>query len=368
MSQSAEADATNINFTVAEWTDESVPALLDLTRATLGTGGAVAKTEEFWAWKHQANPFGRSYGNMALDPSVADAEGCPRVVSLRVLLRWRFRSPDGAIVPAARAVDTATHRAYQRRGLFSRLTQRAIADLTVDGTRLIYNTPNAKSLPGYLKMGWRMVDKRSLLMRPLRPLRMAWRMARRTPQGVTAASSAFFDEGVILPWAAFIERHGAAAFALAEEWERLRPCTGLRTERSQAYYAWRYGLHPNVTYFVCPLWQAGQVEDSLAGFAVVRPNLRFGAQEVVLCEMALAEPSPQLGRELARSLARHSRADYIVAHFAAGSVERRSLRAAGFRRVPRQGMTFTVRPLAEMPLDPCSPEAWDLTLGDLEVF
>ena len=33
---------------VVEWTDEDVSRILDLTQATLGTGGAVAKTEAFW--------------------------------------------------------------------------------------------------------------------------------------------------------------------------------------------------------------------------------------------------------------------------------------------------------------------------------
>lgn len=275
------------------------------------------------------------------------------------------------VVRAARAVDTATHPDCQRRGIFSRLTQQAIADLSADGTRLIYNTPNAKSLPGYLKMGWQMVDKRPIYLLPLRPLRMAWRRIRGSTQDVDASPGAVFDERVIMPWAEFAERHGAEAFTLAESWERRRRRVGLRTERSEAYYSWRYARHPHTAYSVCPLWERGKADTSLAGFAVVRANLRFGWQEAVLCEMVLAEPSPGLGRRLLREVARHTRGDYVAAHFAPGTVEWGSLRRSGFVAAPRQGMTFTVRPLSELPelpVDPRAPAAWDTALGDLEVF
>ncbi len=52
---------------ILDWTDESIPRLLELSRATLGAGGAVAKTVAFWRWKHCDNPFGRSYGVYVMD-------------------------------------------------------------------------------------------------------------------------------------------------------------------------------------------------------------------------------------------------------------------------------------------------------------
>ncbi len=353
------------DFSVVEWTDESVPMLLDLARTSLGAGGAVAKTEAFWQWKHRENPFGRSYGIVALD-GAASGEG-RHAAAVRMLLRWRFRASDGETVRAARAVDTATHPDHRRRGLFARLTQQAIADLTADGTRLIFNTPNAYSLPGYLKMGWQAVDSRPIYLRPLRPLRMALRRVR--PVAPNAGKmDEFFDEEAILPWTEFVKRHAAQAFELAETWEQRRRPAGLRTERSQAYYSWRYGRHPHVTYWVCPVWMPGQANSILAGFAVLRPNVRAGWQEAVLCEMALAEPARELGRRLARRLIAHTRADYIAAHFARGTTELESLQRTGFFRLPKRGMTFAVRPLAELPVDPAAPAAWDMTLGDLEIF
>jgi len=352
-------------FTVVEWTDRSVPMLLDLARTSHGAGGAAAQSEAFWQWKHQDNPFGRSYGIVALDESAGG--DCRRVASVRMLLRWRFRTSAGETVRAARAVDTATRPGYRRRGLFARLTQQAIADLTADGTHLIYNTPNAYSLPGYLKLGWRAVESRPIYLRPLRPLRMALRRIRPMAPA-SGALQGFFDSAVMLPWNEFVERHAVQAFELAEAWEQRRRRAGLRTVRSQAYYSWRYGRHPHATYWVCPVWMPGQANSILAGFAVLRPNIRSGWQEAVLCEIALAEPARELGRRLARRLIAYTRADYIAAHFARGTVELECLRQAGFFRLPNRGMTFAVRPLAELPVNPAAPEAWDMTLGDLEVF
>jgi GNAT superfamily N-acetyltransferase len=67
--------------------------------------------------------------------------------------------PDGTTINAVRAVDTATHPDWQGRGIFSRLTLGALDDLRDDGVDCVFNTPNDKSRPGYLKMGWQQVGK-----------------------------------------------------------------------------------------------------------------------------------------------------------------------------------------------------------------
>ena len=347
---------------ILDWTDESIPRLLELSRATLGAGGAVAKTVAFWRWKHCDNPFGRSYGVYVMDAAPA------RVAAMRILLRWQFAAPHGAVIRAARAVDTATHPDYQRRGLFSQLTRQAVAGLQRDGTTLIFNTPNAKSLPGYLKMGWSLVDKRTIYVRPLRPMRMLRRRLRPPELPATDDASAFFDPATILPWSAFVQQYGSEFPRLLDEWERNRTQCGWRTPRSEAYYAWRYGQHPHVTYYVHALPAASDSGRCLDGFCVLRPNVRHGWQEVVLCELVLADPSVDAGRRLVRSLLTGLRADYVAAHFAPGSIEYRCVRRCRFLPVPGQGMTFTVRPLCDAPANFTHADDWDLSLGDLEIF
>ena len=347
-------------FRIMQWNDESLPRMLDLARTTLGAGTAVAKTEDFWRWKHIANPFGRSYGIYAVD------EVSHRLASLRLLLPWRFLGMDGEEMLAARAVDTATHADFQRRGLFTRLTVQAIEDLAEAGTALIFNTPNEKSLPGYLKMGWTLVDKRSIYVRPLRPLRM---LRRRLGVSQVAASEPadFFAESV-MPWHEFTDTYGEEAWRLMAAWEQQRRGVGWRTLRSKAYYAWRYGGHPNIVYHVHVLSHPGASGSSLRGAAVLRANVRKGWQEVVLSDLFLAENSVECGCTLLRSLAASLKADYIAAHFAPGAVEYASIRKCGYASIPGQGVRFTVRPLSDAAQDVGNPSSWDLSLGDLEIF
>ncbi|GIV76564.1 MAG: hypothetical protein KatS3mg050_0958 [Litorilinea sp.] len=346
-------------YTVQPYTPDAALAVLELARTALGQTPATPMTADFWRWKHEVNPFGPSYGLVAWDGPDATPIG------VRLFLRWMWQTPDGSRLPAVRAVDTATHPAHRRRGIFSRLTRQALEELARDGVALVFNTPNGQSLPGYLKLGWRLVAHWPLYLRPLRPGRMLARRLR-PYRGTPAAFDAYFGPG-ILPWEAFRARFGAELPALLATWEQARPRRGLRTPRTLAYLDWRYGGHPHVPYGVVPLVGEGRPE-ALLGFAVLRPNVRFGWQEVVWTELCLAEPSPELGKRLLRTLTRQVRGDYLIAHFARGSWEQRLLARWGFWPLPRRGLTFVVRPLQPEFEYAIRPDAWDLTLGDLELF
>lgn len=345
-------------YTIRPYHVDLVPQLLPLLQETLGNSGAVRKSAAFWHWKHEANPFGSSYGLVAWDDKTAKAAG------LRVLMQWHFRAPNGNDYRAVRAVDTATHPDYQRLGIFSGLTRQAIAELTTDGVDCIFNTPNSKSLPGYLKMGWQIAARWPLYIRPLRPLRMAWRrLIRATP---TAASEfhSFFGPA-ILPWADFAHQYGDAIPPLLTAWESDRPTVGLRTVRSLDYLNWRYGGHPHIRYGVFPMLNP---HGTLQGFAILRPNYRFGWQETVLAELCLPIPEVSAGRALLTDLIAQLKSDYLIAHAAVGTAELALLWQHGFWPLPRQQMIFTVRSLQEKSTALTTAAAWDLSLGDLEIF
>src|SRR5690606_25693858 len=124
-------------------------AVLGLIEAALGRR-PDPRNAAFFAWKHRENAFGASPAWVAVDGD--------RVVGFRTLMRWEFDTPEGP-VRAVRAVDTATHPDHQGRGIFSALTRRAVEELQNDGVGFVFNTPNDKSRPGYLKMGWREVGR-----------------------------------------------------------------------------------------------------------------------------------------------------------------------------------------------------------------
>ncbi len=143
--------------------------VIPLLRAALGKPDDP-HYEGFLDWKHRQNALW----------------GVPRRgwrctvtgwLGYRTLLRWRFPGRGGP--PGRRrcvAVDTATLPDYQGLGIFRTLTLRGVAELTLAGDGIVFNTPNDKSRPGYLKMGWSVVRRLPVGVLPAGPralLRMA---------------------------------------------------------------------------------------------------------------------------------------------------------------------------------------------------
>ena len=268
---------SRVAYTIQPYQLDAMVKVLELTQLSLGSTVVTPKTTDFWLWKHHANPFGASYGLCAWD------EQKDLAIGLRVLMHWRFAAKDGRCCQAVRAVDTATHPDYQRLGIFSRLTKQAIAELKQTGVDFIYNTPNSKSLPGYLKMGWQRVARWPLYLKPLRPWGMVGHWLWPQAEAATLPFADYFGSG-ILSWPAFVQSYGEQATALLGAWETQRESVGLRTPRTLAYFAWRYGQHPTIRYGV---YVAIAPSGQLTGFAILRPNLRYGWREVVLTELCL---------------------------------------------------------------------------------
>jgi len=125
-------------------TDSDLPKIISLLRISLGES-IIPKSEALWKWKHENNPFGPS------PVLVAEVDG--EIIGVRAFLQWEFLL-SGTLLKACRAVDTAIHPDFQGKGIFTKLTLTLIDQLKQEGFDLIFNTPNAASMPGYLKMGW----------------------------------------------------------------------------------------------------------------------------------------------------------------------------------------------------------------------
>lgn len=119
---------------------KDVPEIVDLLRISL----SKINTEEHFIWKHFKNPFGKSYGLLACDKE--------KIVGIRMFMFWNFRK-DENIIKAIRPVDTFTHPEYRGKGIFKKLTLSGL-DYCKEKYDIVFNTPNNKSLPRYLKMGW----------------------------------------------------------------------------------------------------------------------------------------------------------------------------------------------------------------------
>lgn len=340
--------APRVEIAVRPYRDEDEPEVLDLLNASLGGGPAGKRPAEFFRWKHVESPFGRSFMLVAVDAG--------RIVGLRAFMRWRFGSGDRT-VRAVRAVDTATHPDCQGRGIFSRLTLEALDALRGD-TDLVFNTPNEKSLPGYLKMGWRTVGKMPISVRVRRPVRFLSRMrsARRT------ADSDRRTIPVAARPAAEVLKSATSLPSLLTAAEI--PAARLVTPRDLDYLSWRYGAAPLLDYRAV----LDERDGLLGGVAFFRARPRGDLREATIAELIVRPGDTAAGRRLLRAVVRAAEVDHLTCHVPAGSTAARAARTAGFIR-SRDGMMLVVNLLRDdLRPDPMQPASWGLSLGDLEVF
>jgi GNAT superfamily N-acetyltransferase len=308
------------------------PAILDLARRALGWAGDE-RDRAFFAWKHDDNPFGPS-------PAwVADEDGA--VVGFRTFLRWAWRSPDGTQVPAVRAVDTATDPACAGRGIFTRLTTHALADLEAEGVGFVFNTPNDKSRPGYLKMGWTVAGRPAVVARP----RSIGALARMT--GARTAAEKWSEEAPGRPALEALGDDRALEGLLART-----TTAGWTTCRTPTYLRWRYG-------FAALAYRAAALgPDGADGVALYRVRCRGRAVEATVGELLVPEGDRAAARVLVAAVGRASGADYVL---------RTSDGARSGREIPLPGAGPIVT-TRKVNGDPPDLASWRLTLGDLELF
>jgi GNAT superfamily N-acetyltransferase len=318
--------------------DADFPGILELARRALGWTDDDAA---FLRWKHLENPFGASPMWVALDG--------PRIVGFRTFLRWEFTAPTGARVHAARAVDTATDPEYQGRGIFTRLTMDAVERLPDDGVQLIFNTPNGKSLPGYLKMGWHEVGRLGV---SVKPTSVRFPLVIGTARGPAGRWPLPTDDGEV-PADALADATAVQALLDTQP----LPC-GLATSRSAGYLRWRYG-YPPLGYRVL---LRGATAD--AGLAVFRRRRRGRAVEGVLCDLVVPDGDARAANELLRRVTRAAEADYLL------RLDRQIVTRGPFVRLPMVGPVFACRPLGASTVPGLAPglAGWALTMGDVELF
>ncbi len=320
------------DITVRRAGPDDVPAIVDVAGAALGWAPGEPH-EALFRWKHLANPAGES------PMWLAEADG--RVAGFRAMMRWELRTPEGDRLSAVRAVDTATHPAFQRRGVFSRLTSAAVEELTAAGVGIVFNTPNDRSRPGYLKLGWIEVGRLPLAVRPV-SVRGAARMARAR----TAAEKWSQPSSVGRP-AAEVVADPAIDPLLASQ-----PLAGVATAVDRTHLRWRYGLELLHYRALAP---SGVAE----GVVLFRDRRRGGAVECVVDAVLAPGGDRARQRALLGALASAVDADYLLR---LGPSDPRG----GFVPLVGQGPRLTARALTASP-EP-SVDRWALTLGDVELF
>lgn len=318
-------------YLIREAIADDLQQITSLLRAELNKGDDP-RYGEYLRWKHLQNPFGRSKCWVALD------EG--NIIGVRPFMQWRYLTSGSGRINTVRAVDAATATTHQRRGIFRELTITAIASLTHERFSSSLNTPNDKSGPGNLSMGWS--DEGRI---PVGVVPSGARGIAKMGRSRTAASlwSCKTDVGIPAHSAVqdrnFIER--LLLFA---------PNEGVRTDRSFEYLRWRIGFR-DLEYRLL----MADNEDPDAGGLIFRLRRRGVALEAVLVEQLV--PNRRTASRLMRSLLERTQADYIIGIRTGATV--------GLLPAPRVGPRLVSRPLAATPPD---LKSLCLSMGDVELF
>jgi GNAT superfamily N-acetyltransferase len=332
---------------VRSFTMEDEPEVLDLLRSALGDGPTGERSSRFFRWKHLQNPFGSSL------MLVAEERG--RILGLRAFMRWRFCA-GARMLNAVRAVDTATLPEAQGKGVFSRLTREAVGIMRSD-VDLVFNTPNSKSLPGYLKMGWQVVGRFPVWVRVKRPMRFVTRIRSFSAASETTGDAPRIDARS----AAEVLDDTATVDSLLRETQD--ESGRFNTDRSARYLRWRYASGP-LDYRAIT---EGPGSD-LRGLAMFRVRPRGRLWEATVTEMLVPRRDRTVTRRLLRGILDAAEVDHVTCSFPATFVSSSVLTRSAFVRAPT-GPTLVTNPLTDsIRPDPSELGSWALTLGDLEVF
>ena len=252
---------------------------------------------------------------------------------------------------AVRAVDTATHPDFQRRGIFRNLTTTALDELAASGVDFIFNTPNDKSRPGLpaARLGGRRAAGHDSATDGARRARSA------------SPAPGFRPDRWSLPTDAGIARARRPRRTRRVEQPRGRrhaPRPGCARGAAVEFLRWRYGF-AELAYRAVPL-----DDDPARGLAIFRLRRRGSAVEAALCDLLV--PAGAGCRRMPRTRSKRavvhgSGADYVI------RLDRRALSRTGFVRLPGQGPMLVWRGLAPTETKPAL-DAWELDLGDIELF
>jgi len=296
-----------------------------------------AQDDEWFLWKHHGNPWGPSIVTYAIDDSTGE------VVAVRALWRWQLVWR-GRGYTAFQPCDTATLRDHQRRGLFTGLTELALAQARSAGAEVLFNFPNPNSTPGDLKMGWQPSGRLLTLCKPTRLVRSLRHVLQRN----RALGSRFVPTP---PNAAAASRNDLLAYA------GLRPpeTSQLSGARTPDLLLWRFGLHPHTPYVVAV--------DDTCGF-VYRTGQRMGMRMISIEDFRTTGPWSKL-RALVHRVAGDEDADALMVTITEGHEVARCFSRLGFLPVPSHGQLM-VRQLAP-DLPPLGqPRVWALTGCDVD--
>ena len=214
------------------------------------------------------------------------------------------------------------------------MTMHGLDSIRDDGIAFVFNTPNDKSRPGYLKMGWREVGKLPVAIRVAGP-GGAVRMAR------SRVASSHWPLGIDLGVPAL----DVASELAAEDGSSMDTGT-ITTNVGPAFYGWRYGAD----------FLGYRAVASHGGHLICRVRQRGDAKELVMLDAPGLDTAS--ADRAAVHLLRRNRLDHALR---LGIADARH----GFVPAPG-GPIVTWRSVCVEAMPPLAN--WQVGMGDVELF
>lgn len=194
-------------------------------------------------WKYGANPY-------VNEPPVFVAERDGEIVGARPFMVFRIRGGSATRL-ALQPADTMVHPDHRRKGLFTRMTERAIEAYAAEEPAFCFNFPNSQSLPGYRKLGWEPAGVRITHYRLQNPgAVVSGSLDGQLQQALCRAASPlvrYVERGRTWyrrrrrgsEWDHSIEQFPGVPIALLASLYRQRIPDRLHAERHEEFYRWR---------------------------------------------------------------------------------------------------------------------------------
>ncbi len=318
---------------IRQSTPEDLPQIITLLKTSIGET-LTPKTEGYFLWKHEKNPFGKSKVLLAVEDG--------KIIGMRAFMHWSWHSQKEK-VSAVRAVDTATDPAFQGKGIFRKLTLQAVDECNAEGVDMVFNSPNPISMQGYLKMGWSLAGRLPLFIG----------MGSLVPHSFsTEKITGFYKEYSV----------EAALQKLDTNWSLTAQGSFLHTPVSYAYLSWRYRD--------CPVAQYGAViEPGKFGFIFRLKKLKY-FMELRICELWTEDKTSAdlLARKAFKKLVKKIKPALVSCSPSPLFLSEKK-HITKFFGLFKKGPIITIRPLAKNNLNNFEAfHHWQPSLGSMELF
>lgn len=263
--------------------------------------GTPVITDEHYGWKFSRFPHPvSSYEYVADEPNSQEKE----LVGYYAAIPFAYKMASGKNVVCGMVCDVMTHPERRGKGIFTKIGRYATDDMKEKGLSFVTGYPiRPEVIPGHLKVGWKVVQKMPMYLRPLgvcsflpRPLKFFSHILNPILRGAQLWSHFFMGsyQAEVMSTKEFLSLSEYPGFLrqwLSEQKNALI--------KSKEFLEWRTGA-PEAQYLFVTLRHKGV----LVGFSLVRPTTLKGIESLAVLDISILKEHFSGSRKLHSSLAK----------------------------------------------------------------